>query len=488
MKLSAKIQSLRFFSLIAIGALLVSSCKSDFLEITPKGVLLLSTTNDYSLALNSLDLINMNTDAQIPLSDEAAALNANFNTASLRTQRLFRWEDEVYQPGEPAPEMTVPMRNIYLYNTIINGVENSTGGTEAERNSILAEALAGRAFVNFLLVNYYGKPYNGTSSNTDLGIPLIVESDVTTNIFTRATVKQVYDQIVHDLNTAIPLLPQVPFWRVRMSRSAGQAILAKVYMYMGKYDEAIPLLNSSFENLKNSSIPIRLYNYNTDMRAGGVLAPLANGYPPLITIVNNTEVVYGRQFPNRWSGASGAAPYEILLSPAAYALFGQDDLRTTFFSNRLPSNAIMPSNLRVRKYPVVTNQGVNLPEMYLLRAECKARSNDLTGAVSDLVTLRSSRMPASSAIVPSSIAQDRSKLIPFIFEEKTREFALTGFRWFDMRRLSVDSEFSTLVNKMHVLYSDNGTIQSTYTLKSERLILRFPELVISRNPGMPNNP
>ncbi len=70
-----------------------------------------------------------------------------------------------------------------------------------------------------------------------------------------------------------------------------------------------------------------------------------------------------------------------------------------------------------------------------MRAELKARADDLAGAKADLKPLRSKRMPANIVAIPSGIANDKEALVRFILEERIREFAISGMRWMDMRRL-----------------------------------------------------
>jgi hypothetical protein len=110
-------------------------------------------------------------------------------------------------------------------------------------------------------------------------------------------------------------------------------------------------------------------------------------------------------------------------------------------------------------------------------AECKARANDLTGAKADLETLRKTRMPLAEAPVT---AATQDALVKFILDERKREFAGTGFRWFDMRRLWNDTKYNN-VDPSHQL---DG---STFTLKAERLVMRIPPAILKLNPGMPDN-
>ncbi|WP_431292931.1 RagB/SusD family nutrient uptake outer membrane protein [Pedobacter sp. P26] len=78
-------------------------------------------------------------------------------------------------------------------------------------------------------------------------------------------------------------------------------------------------------------------------------------------------------------------------------------------------------------------------------------------------------------------------MIRFVIDERRREFAMFGYRWFDMRRLSVDPLFANDVYT-HKIYDLQGNVLSTYTLSKERLTLRFPLKLMAQNPDITNNP
>ena len=476
------------YSIIYLAAFVllsaVSSCKKSFLEITPKGKLIAKTTSDYEKSLVVLDVLNLGTDAQMVMGDEVAAIEPHFSGSALRTQRLFRWEDAIYQQGQDPVEMAIPMQNVYLYNKVINEVMGSTGGTEAEKKSLLAQAKAGRAWTYFLLINYYGKPYLASTAAGDPGFPIIKEADVTKNTFTRASVKEVYDFIVDDLSTAIPDLPAQITHRMRMSKAAGEAILGKVYLFMGRSGDALPMLNNALTDMANSTIAVGLYDYNLRFGAGGSFLPIGLFGPTYPTTVNNEENILAKQVSYPW----GFVNNEILLKPATLALYAGNDLRHNWFTETAYPSGTFPNGMKRRRGPNTSQIGMTVPDLYLLRAETKARANDLTGARTDLETLRGKRMPAASAPIPDAIATDKNALIRFILEERIREFSVLGYRWFDMRRLSVDPDFSNTIGNTHTLYNADGTVASTYTLKPERLTLRFAQKTIDLNPGMANNP
>lgn len=466
---------------LALLIAMMVSCKKTFLEVTPKGKLIAQKVSDYNLLLSNLDLVNIVANAQVPMGDEVAAVEPYFSGAELKTQRLFRWDEVIYEPNENADELAVPLQNIYMFNKIINEVPNATDGTEQEKLSIKAEAMAGRAWTYFLLINYFGKPYNETSSATDLGFPILETADVTETKFTRATVKEVYDFIVSDLVAAIPNLPKKTTHRLRMSKAAGEGILGKVYMFMGKFNEALPHLNAALTDITNAAIPVRLYDYNVTFAAGGAFMPIGLFGPAYPSIPNNEENVFGKQGTNYWSFVDN----DIVINKKTSDLFDPQDLQLNFYSTTAYAGPAYPTGLLRKIGPGTIQYGMIVPDLYLLRAECKARNNDLTGAKEDVEALRKKRLPENRSAVPAAIVGQQVPLIKFIIEERIREFAVSGYRWFDMRRLSVDPLFET-TTYTHTLYSESGST-TTFTLKPERFVLRFPQKIINENPGMQNN-
>ncbi len=477
------------FPILFLFSFIIFSCSKEFLEITPKGKLIIKTTADYELSLNNLSfwrsivLVNRGA-SQVALGDDVAAIESYFTVSDFHTQRLFRYEDVVYEPDEDAAEM-LEMKNIYSFNKVVNEVMNSTGGTLEQKRSIRAEGMANRAWCYFSLINYYGKPYSEESSSTDPGFPIVTEADVTNTKFERASVEEVYNFIINDLLEAIPDLPENALHPLRMSKAAARGLLGKIYVFMGKFNDALPYLDAAFAGLASSTFAVALYDYNATFGPGGEFLPIGLLGPTYPTVPNNREALYDRAFLNYWAFFSN----ELVLTPRAQALYGATDLRLNFFSPEAIFGAgAYPNNMLRRMGPAQTEIGINIPELYLLRAECRARTNNLSGAVADVETLRKNRMPNTDASVPPSIASNQNALVIFILEERIREFALKGHRWFDMRRLSVDPVYSSTVNYSHDLYDASGNVKETFTLKPERFQLRFPQKIIGQNPGMKNNP
>ena len=467
-------------SILAFG--LLPACSDDFLDVVPKGNIIAEKTSDYNLLLNNLSLLNINGQNVIfKMSPEVCSVEPFFSANSIQGMNAFKWEDDIYQPDDDMDEISFFMTQLYTYNKAINEVLDSNGGTEEQKKSIRAEALAGRAWNYLMLINFFGAPYHPTTATSSLGFPIIDIADVTQTDFSRASVQEVYDFILSDLQEAIEHLPPLTH-RLRMSQGSALALLGKTQVFMGNYQEAARNLENAISSFENSAIAVGLYDYNTALLPGG---PLSIGMfgPASVTAPNNIEAPYAKQMFNQ----NGFVQSEVLLSPEYSALYEPNDLRLSGFFSNAPFNAApfgIPGIFR-RRGSLTAAFGVNMPDTYLLLAESKARIGDLTGAVETLEFLRKHRMPEANAGVPQGMNQ--SELIKFIIDERMREFAVNGFEWFTIRRLSVDPLFEDR-QYTHTVYENNGTVKATYNLRPERMTLRFNQKILSANPTMENNP
>lgn len=486
---------------LLIVCILFASCSDDYLDIIPKGSLVAETTEDYDLLMNGTGFYYRSSGGlQVAqwMGDEIAADAHDIVSSNIKGQLLFSWADEIYPTAnDVAYDLRGGLSHLYIYNKVIDEVKDSQEGTESEKLKLWAEAKAGRAFEYFNFINLYAKPYLAATAHNDLGFPIITTPDVNADNFTRASVQEVYDFMIDDLNSAIEYLPSERSFYTRFTKPAAQGLLAKVYMFMGRFEDALPLLNNAFQGLNATSNAPSLYDYNVELASGGSFVPVSPYYGPNGPGNNQydfTESVLARvYYSGTWNGNSGNDG--IVLTPETEALYGSNDLRLNLYSDTYAGFSLEPNpNGFLRKYGVTYSRfGLELSEMYLLRAECKARLNDLSGAVADVEYLRKKRMPVADAAVPASIASDQTDLIKFILEERIREFATEGYRWFDMRRLSVDSnaELAATVLYTHESYDyveGETVVSETFTLRPERLTLRIPESYLMENPNMENNP
>lgn len=497
---------MKIFKKNSIGTLLLFvlflqvSCKKEFLEVVPKGQTIAVSTADYEKLLNANYLSSSYT-ASVYRGDEVSALQPDFNnsvstTSNIRLQRLFKYEDRVYNADQLPNEITDEFnynRRLYLLNKVINEVMDSQGGTEAQKLAILAEAKAARAICNFMFLSDFTKPYNAATAATDPGIPNLTQADVNLKDFKRESLQQGYDLVIKDLTDALPNLGVLSHRR-KVSKLVAEFYLARVYFAMNNYVAAKPHIDAAFAEVPKAEIPLTLYDFNIvvnpdDQDAAdswypeGFLGELSN--VPLAA--NHTEIIYN--IAAGWFQGQTVDAY--VFSPQTVDLFSAGDRRLNLYSPyKFFTTTTYPLGMRRPNTNFFTGMdvGPSLPDMYLMRAECRARATDLAGAVADLELLRVKRIAGTAARVPSNIASSQQALVRFILDERIREFAINGLRWLDMRRLSVDPVYSSHINFTHKVYDENGTVVSTYQLRPERFAMKFGERVVAESNGLVDNP
>lgn len=146
-------------------------------------------------------------------------------------------------------------RTINEANLFLKNIEIYAGVASQDAEArYKAEAKFIRALTYFYLVNLWAQPYAFTSDASHLGVPLVLTASDTPfaedNRIARSTVKQVYDQIIKDLEEARPALPSVnPQARDisnvgRATKGAVDAFLARVYLYQKNYNKALEYANA----------------------------------------------------------------------------------------------------------------------------------------------------------------------------------------------------------------------------------------------------
>jgi len=473
--------------LVMLMLLLSMSCKKSFLEIVPKGQVLASTVKDYDGLMNHTSFYaNYYGLPGLVMGDELAAEAVQFPSAPLLTQRGFAWMDQLYDATVSSAQLDVELKNIYICNKVINEVLHIADGTEAQRKNIRAEALANRAWSYFGLITCYGKPYLASSAATDPGLPIILTAEISNTGFKRNSVSEVYQQILSDLKVAIPDLSTQVEVKTRVSRQAAMGMLGKVYLFMGQYEEAKIQFDAAFADLATTSSTTSLYDYNEAFLPTGVFQPFGRFGPN--NPGNNTQLLNEAILHKTAILSGDFSNTGLVMTKETMDLYKPSDLRLNFYSNMRSNFTPLPPGLYGKYALTYAHTGLELADMILMRAEVRARTGNTAGAVQDLEWLRKNRMPSADASVPSTVTADPLKLLNFILEERIREFAGEGYRWPDMRRLSVDPLFSSKTYR-HLVFGEDGTsIKNTYTLKPERFTLRLPQLILAGNPDMINNP
>ncbi|MDR2473916.1 MAG: RagB/SusD family nutrient uptake outer membrane protein, partial [Tannerella sp.] len=116
-------------------------------------------------------------------------------------------------------------------------VETPTAADEKELNAIKGQALVVRALVHFDLTRIYGYPY-AKDEGASLGTSIVTKVLSAKAQIARNTVAECYQQVISDLNDALPLLDGFAKKNGMISYYAAKALLARVYLFKKDWDNA----------------------------------------------------------------------------------------------------------------------------------------------------------------------------------------------------------------------------------------------------------
>ncbi|MBP1651216.1 MAG: hypothetical protein H6Q26_1373 [Bacteroidetes bacterium] len=441
-------------------ALLATGCRK-YVEIDQVGQRVLTYTSDYrALMDNSSQMENcfglatysnddtrfLDTNKQIQMTD------INYNA--------YQWKSQYWSDSQSDADWDKMYKTIYNCNLTLEGVLNSTKGTDADKKQIYAEALVHRAYTFWVLVNLYGKQYDSTTASADLGIPMVVSTDMYASL-KRASVQTVYNQILTDLLASVDALPSLPDYNTRPSKAGVYAVLARVYLCIRQFDKARSYAEQALA-LQNGLLDLRNYQTST------------SGFPQRL---KDPEVIFSKVSNGYYQG--------MQLDTALLTLLGTKDLRYKLFvrpgSNFSPTfNGYGYSRYMYTREYYPLYQGPNVPEMMLIIAEAAARSNDAGTAVSMINSIREKRFATTDYVaVDAATGADAMQLV---IAERRREFFGTGLRWFDQKRLNKDAAYQVTISRTF------KGVTTTLLPNSNRYVFPIGNKYILLNPEIEQNP
>lgn len=313
---------------------------------------------------------------------------------------------------------------IFTVNSALDGTSKSRSLTAVVRQQLIGEAKFIRAFCYFYLVNLYGD------------VPLVTGVDYVSNAkLPRSPKEQIWNQITADLTDARNLLkdnyPDASLInntteRVRPTKWAANALLARTYLYTQRWDSAEVYTSSVINNSATYGLEgLDKVFLSNSKEAIWQLQPVdAN--------ITNTLDAYLFIIPSTGPD-SYFAP--VSLSPFVLNDFEEGDQRrinwvgsvtvdtsTYYYPFKYKANGI---GVPVTEYLMV----LRLAEQYLIRAEARTQLNNLTGALSDLNMVR------HRAGLPDTTASSKLEILKLIMHERKIElFTEWGHRWMDLKR------------------------------------------------------
>ena len=473
-----------FICLVSVVVMFFSAGCDDFLDVAPSSSVSIPTfIEDYENMLYPFYLKYNANPILAVMGDDVYWSKSFYNSWSGNEQfrRAYLWSDEIYDQTMSNTHWNQQYGMIYTFNKIVDEVRNVPNEAMGNLLVIEAEARAYRALTYFNLVSVYAKPY-ALANESDPGIPVIQKNDVTETKRERTPVREVYNFIIRDLDSAIKYLPPHPTKASRY-QAAGLNVIwlkAKVLYHMNEYGRALTELENFFELLATTTSRFNysyaLFNYQNATPTPYDPSGLPSVYDPVADV---EDVMINEYMFDPTKGSLYTGSIAVLASNHLMSLFPADgDRRKELMLSKTGTDADEPD--RVIKEGHYSNTGISMPDIYLMIAECYARSNRTTEALKYLNELRENRLtPATYTELSSS---DSQVILRWVLEERIKEFVATGHRWLDMRRLWNDPVGSALIEKTRTF---DG---KTYTLTENRLTVRIPEYVMEFNPGWEQNP
>ncbi len=467
------------YIILAAVAFLSLSC-SDFLDNKPKGMTIPSQYEDYLKLMN--DIYYSIDETTLYLTDDIKLLDKDASAAYMiyvnqddAIRNIYSFQPgQVYLDGNKDYLWNGAYSSIFTFNVVINDVLGSEGSNESLKKQIRAEALIARAFEYLHLVNAYGAQYDASTATTDYGVPYITEADINQS-YKRNTVAEVYDHIISDINEAIPSLGESVNYTTHPNKTAGYALLAKVYLCMGDYSKALENANKVM-SAQNSLIDLKDYEATEGSTWGRV--HLAGDPSTQLPDVDSPEAIYTRI-------SQGGLQNQIAVSESLRAVFKQDlsagsqDLRKEYFFAEDEVNLGVPTYFPGECAYVLYSYhpvGLTTSENLLIAAECEARIGSVAKAMEYVNYLRDNRISNNVALTATGSSDALAKVL----REKRREFCMRGdYRYMDLKRLNKDA--ATAVTVTHSADGETWTLAPN----DPKWILPVCQEILDYQPDMP---
>ncbi|WP_170154566.1 RagB/SusD family nutrient uptake outer membrane protein [Mangrovibacterium diazotrophicum] len=484
------------YTLGLLSMVFLTSCSS-FLEETSQDELIPSSLEDLQSTMYAEAYpYNFSSDMFLNLlTDELVCQGLNndyYVTQYSNGTAMFQFDKAMFDGDYAIPSDANSWKNYYekiMGCNVVLDYLPFVSGSESEKNAVKGQAQFLRGFYYLRLAMIYCQLYNAEGVNPEqaLGVPLVLTMDVTDDFPVRASLKDTYAQIESDLTESIALLRDnydAPSAH-RVSYLAAEAMLSRMYLYMGRDEDWQKVVDYSTDVLAEKPTLTYLSSFSAAFHNKGIYDLDVSEEP--IWVYGVATTANNDYLPTQLQWGS-VPPYTV--SSELSTLYDANDLRLSSYFYSVNYNGV-DYNLRPNKIGMYQSNygdwGIRNAEVYLNRAEAYARlykaggsSDNLANALADLNYLRQTRY--ATGTYEDVDMNDADALLAFCLEERRRELCLeNSLRWFDIKRLSLSVTHT---------YMDAAGVSSDYTLDSGDPLyaLPIPYDAINRNYKLEQNP
>lgn len=395
--------------------LLLSSCK-DFLDVEPR-----DSVSDDATIVDEASAQTAVRGVYRELGDDAY-YGSLFQTIGYLSGDNIQWTgsqsviQQFISHNVKADNTNVATVWAGIYSTInranqvidkVPGVTDATF-TQDEKNALIGEAYFIRALAYFDLARTWG------------GVQLVLKA--TTNIndtkgLKRSSLEQTYAQVLSDLQTAEPLLPETTN-RYRATKKTVWALMARFYLYRENWEQAEAYSSKLIEDAKYSLIkPYSAFFANNVVATNESIFEISYS-------ANNVNAHRGYWQPPANGGTRQWAPNDAFIALINDPAIGGNRKAAVAITNQ----GLWYGNFYYRSPATDPAYVLRIAEQYLIRAEARAQLGELEGALADLDAVR------DRAGLTASTATSQGDILLAIENERRLEFAFEPHRWYDLVR------------------------------------------------------
>ncbi|MFI5130428.1 MAG: RagB/SusD family nutrient uptake outer membrane protein [Chitinophagales bacterium] len=507
------------FSLIIIVAIFISSCEKKLNQIP---ISTATTATFYAQPSDFIQAVNAAYNALRGYPDRLMELS------EVRSDNIYPSNNDVGRDHDPinnfAPGIAsnvyveegwrADYSGIFKANTVLEQLTKNASfvGSTALATRLSAEARFLRAFFYFDLVKYYGK------------VPIVdrTVSAAEANTIPRSPVTDVYALIISDLQFAIANLPAnfsgaYPSYGAtdigRATKYAAEAILAQVYMTrsgpnygiegagmgLNEWNLALPLLQ---DIISSGVFVFNPAQYAFPVPATGIFS-YSNQNPGYTT--GNREAIFDVMYLTQANSGLGATYPWVLVPQDFFNAYGNPSTSGALGAPSVSSNLVssyVSTDKRVAPTIHTTQYGSSVYPFfrkYLDTTKVPSTNSRFDWAINfiavrytDVLMLKAECIlhgaPGTQGDVDAIVNQVRARAglgaisnvnLDQLFDERRREFAGEGSRWFDLQR---SGNLVTIMNAWRTV--EDATLHKISPITANHIIYPVPQTQLDAAPGL----
>lgn len=345
-------------------------------------------------------------------------------------------------------------RAAQYFNACIDGVNDvRTTDTDEEARETIAQATVARAWGYFTAALGYGPVYKPKGDNSAKVIPYRTQSDVLSPMEDLSTLQGVYDRVLSDVHSVLADIPEYASSNTRFGKVQTYAFLAYYHLFTAQYDsvayyadKALTMAANQKGGMENLFFDMNKFSWaqavaattNRDLRYSSSINT-TQGADPVSASYNREMCLYRECGSGGSYSAYPSTEFKSLLDTETdlrceYYYFEYDGYNTVVGADKFDDGRQVQNYMASK---IAVSSGFSYPEVLLMRAEGRARTGNVSGALADLNYLRKFRHKTGT---PDLTISGADNVMTEIANERRRELPMGSHKRFaDLKRYTNDA-------------------------------------------------